>query len=132
MNPTNNVYKERNQQFVEEYRQQKGVKQLHNGVLYRVVVKGSGEKPTPKSFITVHYKGKLINGKVFDSTSQGRPASFKLSQLIEGWKSALKQMPTGSRWEIVIPFNLGYGSRQTGVIKAFSTLVFDVQLLKAE
>ena len=129
MNPKSNEYRERNQQFIEEYRQQKGVKELYNGVLYRVISSGSGAKATPRGIITVYYKGKLINGKQFDSTAPGRPASFKLAHLIEGWRSAVKEMNVGARWEIVIPFNLGYGSRQSGAIKAYSTLIFEVHLL---
>jgi FKBP-type peptidyl-prolyl cis-trans isomerase len=97
--------------------------------MYREITKGKGDKPTPKAMITVHYTGKLINGKVFDSTQQGHPATFKLNQLIDGWRTALREMPVGSRWEIVIPFNLGYGAKGAGVIKPFSTLIFDVRLI---
>ena len=75
------------------------------------------------------YTGKLINGKVFDQTQKGRPATFRLNELITGWITALREMPVGSRWEIVIPYNLGYGSRPAGAIKAFSTLIFDITLL---
>jgi FKBP-type peptidyl-prolyl cis-trans isomerase len=128
----NNAYKERNLEFLEEYAERPGVKRLFNGVLYREITKGKGEKPTAKSVITVHYKGTLINGKPFDATEKGRPATFPLRGLIEGWKTALKEMPVGSRWEIVIPFNLGYGSRGAGIIKPFSTLIFDITLLRVE
>lgn len=123
------AYKERNMEFLREYAQREGVKVLFNGVMYRELTKGKGDKPTPKSLVTVHYTGRLINGKVFDATQKGRPATFKLNQLIDGWRTALREMPVGSRWEIVIPFNLGYGSRGAGVIKPFSTLIFEVQLL---
>ncbi len=129
MNPKGGEYKERNLEFLEEYSKRAGVKRLFNGVMYREITKGNGEKPTPKSIITVHYTGKLINGKTFDATEQGRAATFKLSDLIVGWTTALKEMPAGSRWEIVIPFNLGYGARGAGAIKPFSTLIFDVKLL---
>ena len=125
----NSAYKERNLEFLEEYASRDGVKVMFNGVMYREITKGKGDKPTPKAMITVHYTGKLINGKVFDSTQQGRPATFKLNQLIDGWRTALREMPVGSRWEIVIPFNLGYGAKGVGVIKPFSTLIFDVRLL---
>lgn len=104
---------------------------MFNGVMYRVINKGNGPKPTPKSFVTVYYTGKLINGKVFDQTQKGRPATFRLNELITGWTTALREMPVGSRWEIVIPNHLGYGSRSAGVIKAFSTLIFDITLLDA-
>lgn len=128
----NNAYKERNLEFLDEYAQRPGVKRLFGGVLYREITKGKGEKPTAKSVVTVHYKGSLINGKPFDATEKGRPATFPLRGVIDGWKMALKEMPVGSRWEVVIPFNLGYGSRGAGVIKPFSTLIFDIQLLKVE
>lgn len=129
---SNSAYKERNLKFLEEYAQRPGVKPLFGGVLYREITKGKGEKPTARSVVTVHYKGTLINGKPFDGTEKGRPATFPLRGLIEGWKIALKEMPVGSRWEVVIPFNLGYGSRGAGVIKPFSTLIFDIQLLRVE
>ncbi len=124
-----NEYKTRNLEFLEQYRLQPNVKVLFNGVMYREIVKGNGVKPSPKSIVTVHYIGKLINGKIFDTTQKGRPSSFKLSELILGWRTALREMPVGSRWEIVIPFNLGYGSKQAGAIKPFSTLIFDIRLL---
>ena len=124
-----NSYKLRNQEFLQEYAQKPGVNIMFNGVMYRIISKGNGAKPSPKSIITVHYTGKLINGKVFDQTQKGRPATFRLNELITGWITALREMPAGSRWEIVIPYNLGYGSRASGPIKAFSTLIFDITLL---
>ena len=66
MPPTDNAYKLRNQEFLQEYAQKPGVKIMFNGVMYREISKGNGPKPSPKSFVTVYYTGKLINGKVFD------------------------------------------------------------------
>lgn len=132
LNNNNSAYKERNLEFLEEYASRPGVKALYGGVLYREITKGRGEKPTARSVVTVHYKGMLINGKTFDATEKGRPATFPLRGLIEGWKIALKEMSVGARWEVVIPFNMGYGSRGAGVIKPFSTLIFDIQLLRVE
>ena len=129
MQQPDNAYKLRNQEFLQEYAQKPGVKVMFNGVMYREIVKGKGPKPSPKSFISVYYSGRLINGKVFDQTQKGRPATFRLNELITGWITALREMPVGSRWEIVIPYNLGYGSRPSGPIKAFSTLIFDITLL---
>ena len=102
---------------------------IGGGVMYREITKGNGPKPSPKSFVTVYYIGKLINGKIFDQTQKGRPATFRLNELITGWITAMREMPCGSRWEVVIPYNLGYGSRACGNIKAFSTLIFDITLL---
>lgn len=132
LNNNNSAYKERNLEFLEEYASRPGVKALYGGVLYREIAKGRGERPTARSVVTVHYKGMLINGKTFDATEKGRPATFPLRGLIEGWKIALKEMSVGARWEVVIPFNMGYGSRGAGVIKPFSTLIFDIQLLRVE
>lgn len=129
MPPMDNQYKLRNKEFLQEYSQKPGINTLFNGVMYRVINKGYGLKPSAKSHITVYYTGKLINGKVFDQTEKGRPATFRLGDLITGWNTALREMPVGSRWEIVIPYHLGYGSRSVGAIKAFSTLIFDVTLL---
>ena len=129
MPPIDNQYKTRNQEFLQEYAQRPGVKTMFNGVMYRMISKGNGPKPTPKSYVTVYYTGKLINGKVFDQTQKGRPATFRLGELITGWNTALREMPVGSRWEIVIPYHLSYGSRSMGAIKAFSTLIFDITLL---
>ncbi|MBO5806024.1 MAG: FKBP-type peptidyl-prolyl cis-trans isomerase [Tidjanibacter sp.] len=132
LNSNNSAYKERNLEFLQEYASRPGVKSLYGGVLYREITKGRGEKPTARSVVTVHYKGMLINGKPFDATEKGRPATFPLRGLIEGWKIALKEMNVGARWEVVIPFNLGYGARGAGAIKPFSTLIFDIQLLRVE
>jgi FKBP-type peptidyl-prolyl cis-trans isomerase FklB len=129
MPPIDNQYKIRNQEFLQEYAQRPGVKTMFNGVMYRVINKGNGPKPSPRSYITVYYTGKLINGKVFDQTQKGRPATFRLGELITGWNTALREMPVGSRWEIVVPFNLGYGAKGAGIIKPFSTLIFDVRLI---
>lgn len=124
-----NSYKLRNQEFLQEYAQRPGVKTMFNGVMYRELSRGKGPKPSAKSYVTVHYVGKLINGKVFDQTQKGRPASFRLGDLITGWITAMREMPLGSRWEVVIPYHLGYGSRASGPIKAYSTLIFDITLL---
>ena len=132
INSNSSAYKERNLEFLEEYAQRPGVKQLYGDVLYREITKGRGDKPTAKSIVAVHYKGMLINGKSFDATEKGRPATFPLRGLIEGWKIALKEMSVGARWEVVIPFNMAYGSRSAGVIKPYSTLIFDIQLLRVE
>ena len=83
MPPIDNQYKIRNQEFLQEYAQRPGVKTIFNGVMYRVINKGNGPKPSPKSFISVYYTGKLINGKEFDKTQKDalrHSASMNLSQ----------------------------------------------------
>ena len=80
--------------------------------------------------VTVHYKGSLINGKVFDSSyERGYPEAFRLGDLIVGWQIALTQMHIGDHWIIYIPYQVGYGTRDNGPIPAYSTLIFEVELV---
>ena len=124
-------YAQANKDWLLAKSQEEGVIALPKGVYYKVISQGKndGKHPTPRSIVTAHYTGWTINGKKFDSSRGGVPVAFRLNELITGWSTALREMPAGSRWEIVIPYNLGYGSRPAGAIKAFSTLIFDITLL---
>lgn len=124
-------YKEKNRLFLEEVAEQKGINRLPSGVLYKVIESGSGTvSPKPDSVVSVHYRGTLINGREFDNSyKRACPEAFRLNQVIEGWQIALQQMHVGDKWIIYIPFDLGYGNRPSGPIPAFSTLVFEVELL---
>ena len=109
------------------------VETLPSGVQYKVLVKGSGDIPTATSKVKVNYEGRLIDGTVFDSSYERKqPATFSCNQVIKGWTEALTHMPVGSKWEIYIPQELGYGSREAGKIPPFSALVFTVELLDIE
>ena len=122
--------KKRSEAFLAEYKAQKGVAALPGGVLYKVVKEGTGKKPLESDMVEVNYRGTLSNGTEFDATEPGRPANLKISTLIAGWKQALSMMPTGSKWEIVIPSQLGYGERGVGNdIGPNEVLVFDLELL---
>ena len=110
-----------------------GVKTLPSGVQYKVIKEGKGAMPQDTSTVVVNYEGKTIDGKVFDSSyKRGEPITLKANQVIKGWTEALTMMPVGSKWEVCIPQNLGYGGRQAGQIKPFSTLVFTVELVDIE
>jgi len=92
---------------------------------------GEGPKPTSTDKVKVHYEGKLINGKVFDSSyERGEPIEFELNQVIPGWAEGLTLMPVGSIFELYIPSDLAYGDRSIGEIPAGSTLIFKVELLE--
>lgn len=124
-------YKEKNRLFLEEVAEQEGINRLPSGVLYKVIESGSGTVSLkPDSVVSVHYRGTLINGREFDNSyKRACPEAFRLNQVIEGWQIALQQMHVGDKWIIYIPFDLGYGNRPSGPIPAFSTLVFEVELL---
>lgn len=107
------------------------VKTLPSGVQYKVLKAGTGEIPTAAQRVKVNYEGKLLNGTVFDSSyKRGQPATFACNQVIKGWTDALTHMPVGSTWEVYIPQDLAYGSRNMGNIPPLSTLVFKIELLE--
>jgi FKBP-type peptidyl-prolyl cis-trans isomerase FklB len=92
---------------------------------------GTGTKPTAENTVRVHYVGTLVDGTVFDSSIQRKiPAEFPVSGVIPGWTEALQLMPVGSKFKLWIPQSLAYGANSAGeVIKPYSTLVFEVELL---
>lgn len=111
-----------------------GVKTIEPGLQYKVLTKGNGPKPTPNSTVKVDYEGRLINGRIFDSSyKRGQPISFKLNQVIPGWGKALTQMPQGSTWMIYIAPNLAYGPQGAmGAIGPNEALIFKVHLIKVQ
>ena len=128
------------EKFLAENATKEGVKTTESGLQYKVIKEGQGEIPTKESTVKVHYKGTLIDGTEFDSSysrkdkdGNAQPTTFRADQVIAGWTEALTMMPVGSKWELYIPQELAYGSRQTGEhIKPFSALVFEVELLEIE
>ena len=120
--------------FLEENKTKEGVVTTESGLQYKVIKAGKGEIPSKTSTVKVNYKGTLIDGTEFDSSyKRNAPASFRADQVIAGWTEALTMMPVGSKWELYIPQELAYGSRETGgQIKPFSTLIFEVELLEIE
>lgn len=125
------VYQQLNEEFLEKKRQEKGVRELSHGILYEVVQTGSGAgEVQPRSVVTVHYKGTLINGREFDNSwKRNCPDAFRVNSLINGFQLALLRMHIGDRWRVYIPQEQGYGKQRTGIIPAFSTLVFEIELL---
>lgn len=120
--------------FLEENKKKEGIVELPSGLQYQIIKQGDGPKPTASNEVTVHYTGKLVNGKVFDSSvERNQPASFPVSGVIPGWTEALQLMSVGSKWNLFIPSNLGYGERGAGdVIPANATLLFEVELLSID
>jgi len=109
------------------------VETTESGLQYEVLEEGSGPKPGATDRVTVHYKGELLNGTVFDSSyDRGEPITFALNQVIKGWTEGVQLMPVGSKYKFTIPSDLGYGARGQGPIPANSTLIFQVELLGIE
>ena len=124
-------WKKQNEEYLVKNAKADSVQTTASGLQYKVITKGTGAIPTATQTVKVNYEGKLIDGTVFDSSyKRKQPATFGCGQVIKGWTEALTMMPVGSKWELYIPQTLGYGSRETGKIKPFSTLVFTVELLE--
>ncbi len=124
-------YIEKNRRWLQEKATESGVKALDKGIYYKVLRSGAsgGAQPGRSSVVTVHYTGRTINGKTFDSSRGGVAPAFRLRELIAGWIIALQQMRVGDRWEIYIPAEQGYGRFSQPGIPGGSTLVFDIELL---
>ena len=116
--------------FLKENSQKQGVVTLPSGLQYKVLREGNGPIATTDDEVVVKYEGRLIDGTVFDSSYKRTEQTnkFKPTQVIKGWTEALTLMPEGSMWELYIPEDLAYGSRQAGQIPPYSTLIFKVEL----
>ena len=140
------AYKADNEAFLDNLRRQPDVHELRCGVLYRVLkaapdpAQESDErrrrkleaKPSPRTVVTVHYTGRLIDGRQFDSSRRGAgtPVAFRVNELITGWQVALVNMRIGDQWELYVPAEAGYGERGAGRdIPGHSTLIFQLELL---
>lgn len=125
--------KEAGVKFLEENKSKAGVTTTASGLQYKVVTEGTGASPDANDRVTVHYHGTTIDGKVFDSSvDRGQPATFGLNQVIPGWTEGLQLMKKGGKYTFYIPQELAYGPRATGPIEAYSTLIFDVELIEVE
>ena len=121
------------EKFLAENKTKEGVKTTASGLQYKVITEGKGEIPNDTCKVKVNYKGKLIDGTEFESTyTLNEPFVTNVGGVIKGWTEALKMMPVGSKWELYIPQELAYGSRDMGQIKPFSALVFEIELLGIE
>jgi len=121
-------------EFIGKYKKKDGVISLDNGIVYKIIKAGSGIQPTATDSVVAHYTGKLVDGRVFDSSVQrGQPSTFPLKSVIKGWQEILPLMKVGSKWEAVIPPQLAYGERGPGgLIGPNSTLVFEIELIEVK
>jgi len=121
--------------FLAANKSKDGVVVLPSGLQYKILTAGTGPKPAATDSVKCNYKGTLINGTEFDSSSKhGGPATFGVSQVIKGWTEALQLMPVGSKWQLFIPSDLAYGQQGAGggQIGPNATLIFEVELVSIE
>jgi FKBP-type peptidyl-prolyl cis-trans isomerase FklB len=117
--------------FLAENKTKEGVKTTPSGLQYKVIKSGSGATPGPTDEVTAHYKGTLLDGKVFDSSyDRGQPIHLRADKVIKGWSEAMQMMKVGDKWQLFIPSELAYGEGGAGsTIGPNAVLVFDVELL---
>jgi FKBP-type peptidyl-prolyl cis-trans isomerase FklB len=126
--------KDKGRQFLLQNKKKAGVTETASGLQYEVLTPGQGAKPTHTDTVVVHYAGKLLSGREFDSSyKRGQPLTIPVTGVISGWTEALQLMPAGSKWRLYIPSDQAYGDTGAGRdIPGGATLVFDVELLEVK
>lgn len=127
----------KSRQFLEENKAKKGIVVLPSGVQYREIEEGTGVLPGPTDNVAIHFRGSLVDGREFISTfSKGAPATVNMAnvgQQMQGWEDVLPMMRKGSKWQVFIPPELGFGERgammESGVVYPNEALIFDLNLV---
>jgi FKBP-type peptidyl-prolyl cis-trans isomerase FklB len=124
------------EEFLAANKAKDGVVTLPSGLQYKILTAGTGPKPTAADTVSCNYRGTLLNGTEFDSSyKRGHPETFPVTGVIKGWTEALQIMPVGSKWQLFIPSDLGYGDRgadpRSGIGPG-ATLIFEVELLSIQ
>jgi FKBP-type peptidyl-prolyl cis-trans isomerase FklB len=120
--------------FLAENKTKEGVVTLPSGLQYKILKQGTGPKPSATDSVVCNYKGTLIDNTEFDSSyKRGQSATFPVGQVIKGWTEVLQLMPVGSKWQVFVPSELGYGVRGAGAgIGPNATLIFEIELLSIQ
>lgn len=126
-----NAFKEEETTFFDTIKKKSGIQHFQDGLYYEVIQEGNGAKPTGDDEVTVHYKGTLANGKVFDNSyERGEPLDIDLANVIKGWQLGIPLMSSGAKYRLYIPSKLGYGERGAGRdIPPYSPLIFEIELI---
>ncbi len=134
MKAVSEMNKKEGLEFLVANREKEGIVTLPSGLQYKVLTEGTGPKPAATDTVVCNYRGTLINGTEFDSSyKHGQPLSIQVNGVIKGWTEALQLMPVGSKWQLFIPSDLGYGDRGSGPnIGPGATLIFEVELLSIQ
>ena len=136
-NEVSQYYSEMNlkmgQSFLDQNGQKEGVITTESGLQYEIIKEGNGITPNRTDSVLVHYTGRFIDGRTFESTiPSGIPAEFTPMGVILGWQEGLLLMKEGGSTRFFIPHELAYGPQGSGPIEPYSTLVFDIELIRVK
>ena len=121
---------EEGERFLAENREKDDVKVTQSGLQYKIIKQGNGSQPKLTDKVKVHYAGWFVGGEEFDSSyKRNQPAEFPVTGVIRGWTEILQLMPTGSIYEVYIPYNLAYGASGRSGIGPNRMLIFKIELL---
>jgi FKBP-type peptidyl-prolyl cis-trans isomerase FklB len=116
--------------FLSANKTKEGIRELPNGIQYKIIKEGKGAQPKVTDTIVVHYRGALIDGREFDSSyRRGEPATLQINRVIKGWQEVLPMMREGAKWQVFIPTELAYEERDVGIVGPNETLIFDIELV---
>jgi FKBP-type peptidyl-prolyl cis-trans isomerase FklB len=121
--------------FLAENKKKEGVVTLPSGLQYKVFREGTGKSPKDTDWVTIHFRGSLIDGTVFEDTykSFNQPVAFALKGMVPGWAEGLKLMKEGAKWQLFIPSELAMGERGSGtLIGPNATLILEVELISIQ
>ncbi len=119
-----------NTQWLEQHRTDDGFLKTESGIYYKIIHEGELRNPNSDSYVDIDYTGWLIDGTEFDSGS----FQYYLPTAIAGWQEIVQKMKDGARFVVYIPSDLAYGAdgSTSGDIPPYSTLIFDMTLIKSE
>jgi FKBP-type peptidyl-prolyl cis-trans isomerase FklB len=123
---------ESNQQTTQTYlaanKLKTGVVTLASGVQYKILKAGTGKKVGDAHAVRCFYQGTLVDGSRFDNELGKTPIEMKVDGFVPGLKEAVKLMPVGSKWEIVVPPQLGYGARGDHAVAPNAVLIYEMEI----
>jgi FKBP-type peptidyl-prolyl cis-trans isomerase FklB len=115
--------------FLASNKSKPGVISLGSGVQYKILKAGAGKRPTDANSVRIRYQGTLVDGSSFDKADEKTPTVMRVSGLVPGLREAVNLMPVGSKWEVVVPAELGYGSQGNHVVGPNSVLIYVIEIV---
>jgi FKBP-type peptidyl-prolyl cis-trans isomerase FklB len=115
--------------FLASNKSKPGVISLPSGVQYKILKAGNGKRPTDDSVVRCRYQGTLVDGATFDKADDKTPVVMRVAGFLTGLKEAVKLMSSGSKWEVVVPPQLGYGSHGSRGVAPNAVLIYTIEIL---